>query len=183
MIGSPMNDTHHNDALLVLELRILMSTTAKILRHSLEQCLAEQGIEISALQYSILRSLTHEAHYTITELSRTYGLDPSTLVPAVDALERKGMITRQRDPDDRRRFPLSLTEVGHAFIQQIPIVGDDDPLLIGLRSLGPTDAHTLLNLTRALVRALPDGDDLLSAAQERLQAYRTAIDPKATDPS
>jgi DNA-binding MarR family transcriptional regulator len=33
-------------------------------------------------------------------------LDPSTLVPAVDALERKGLAMRGQDPNDRRRNPL-----------------------------------------------------------------------------
>lgn len=37
---------------------------------------------------------------------------PSTLTAIADGLEAKGLITRERDPDDRRAWQLRLTDTG-----------------------------------------------------------------------
>ncbi|MGH9414822.1 MAG: MarR family winged helix-turn-helix transcriptional regulator [Terriglobales bacterium] len=48
------------------------------------------------------------------ELAAICGLDPSSMVPVVDALERRGWIVRQRDPRDRRVHLVTLSTDGRA---------------------------------------------------------------------
>jgi len=46
------------------------------------------------------------------EVSRHLHLDPTIVVGLVDELETRGLLTRQRHPDDRRRSVLALTPAG-----------------------------------------------------------------------
>ncbi|MCW8842551.1 MAG: MarR family transcriptional regulator [Rhodobacteraceae bacterium] len=46
------------------------------------------------------------------EMAAEMQMLPSTLTAIADGLEGKGMITRERDPDDRRAWRLGLTEKG-----------------------------------------------------------------------
>lgn len=38
---------------------------------------------------------------------------PSSITAMADALEAKGLVVRQRDPDDRRAWQVQLTDAGH----------------------------------------------------------------------
>jgi DNA-binding MarR family transcriptional regulator len=42
------------------------------------------------------------------------GIDPSGLIATIDDLEERGWLERRRDPDDRRRNVVVLTEAGAA---------------------------------------------------------------------
>ena len=45
-------------------------------------------------------------------LAARLGLDPTLVVGLVDALEQRGLVTRTKDPADRRRNRLDLTDDG-----------------------------------------------------------------------
>jgi MarR family transcriptional regulator for hemolysin len=144
----------------VNELRILAAVVTKIAGRDLEQRLDAHGVGISGLQHGLLRLLSHN-DYTSSELSRKFILNPSTLVPAVDNLERKGLVKRGKDPKDRRRTPLSLTEAGRALVQQVPVVDSTDSLSRSLNALGSEDCRQLLLLLREVVQRLPEGAEIL----------------------
>jgi DNA-binding MarR family transcriptional regulator len=95
-------------------------------------------------------------------------LDPSTLVPAVDALERTGFATRGRDPNDRRRIPISLTERGAEFVACAPPVNGDAPLFHSLDLMGKEQRHQLLALLRELVSHMPEGEEILDSVSSRM---------------
>jgi DNA-binding MarR family transcriptional regulator len=122
-----------------------------------------------------MRALSVEEQ-TITELSDHLMLDPSTLVPAVDALERKGFAKRGKDPSDRRRIPISLTDSGTDLIQTIRILDEQDPLVQSLNALTAEQRQQLLVLLRELVQSLPEGEDLLEKAAARVH-FRGAGGP------
>jgi DNA-binding MarR family transcriptional regulator len=145
---------------------------------------------LSALQHTLLRLLSHRP-YTSSELSRKLHLDPATLVPVIDALERQGLVQRGRDPNDRRRQPLALTQSGADLLARLPIFDRSDALVVGLIALGDEPAQTLLQLLRELVGHMaPDADtsrELAATAHTardmfRAQAIQTASRPTlATD--
>jgi len=165
------NDIDSRTLTNVLELRVLLSSIWKSSVHHLEEHLAASGLDLTRLQHGVLHLVSVEGPQTISELSRKFGLDPSTLVPTVDALERKALIKRERDPNDRRRMPISLTEAGLEAIQAIRVVSEDDPIVAALQHLGTDNVEQLLSLLCQIIHRLPDGAQNIQNSQSRLTAY------------
>jgi DNA-binding MarR family transcriptional regulator len=168
IIGGQMTDEAIQQA--TLELKVLISIAWKASIIATEQWLAREGYDLTGLQAAVLRTVVHEGSSTISELSKRFSIDPSTLVPTVDAVERKGMLIRQRDPNDRRRVLLFPTDEGKKLAMRLPHIVDDDPLLVGLSALGEGDTKQLLHLLFQLISAMPEGEDWLKHAHSRLLA-------------
>ena len=49
------------------------------------------------------------------ELGEQLGIDRTTVVELIDDLERKGVVQRRRNPEDRRSYLLTLTPKGKTF--------------------------------------------------------------------
>ncbi len=160
-----------------IEIHILSAIMTKktILAMESQGFLAETGISLP--QFGVLRALYRSAR-TISELSRIIMVDPSTLVPVVDALERKGLAARGRDPQDRRRVPISLTQRGAEIAAKhpmsSPLAAGDNPLLKSITAMGPERAQQLLSLLREMVSFLPDGDDILQRVATRVSFHSPA---------
>lgn len=60
-----------------------------------------------------------ENRKSMTELSRDMLCDPSNITRVADIMQRKGLITRQRDEADRRVVWLELTAVGQSLIAEL----------------------------------------------------------------
>ena len=168
IIGLPLN-TERQQA---LEIRILTSIITKTVRQAMEQHMAEKGVSLSMLQFGILHLISHQT-CTSAEMSKRMLLDPSTLVPAIDGLVQKGYIRKDRDPHDRRRYLLQLTDTAHTFMSDMHAVTDDDPLLLALQQLGPDEAELLRGLLRKVVHSLPEGETILAEIQARMNPQST----------
>jgi DNA-binding MarR family transcriptional regulator len=154
-----------------LEIRVLSMSLFRVATRALEQHPQLAKEDITVLQYGVLRALCHKA-LTISELSQWLMVDPSTLVPVIDTLERKGMVKRQRDQSDRRRVPLSVTERGNAIVACVPAVDEGDPLVCSLRAMGEQDAGHFLRLMRELIRNIPEGEEILRRVSERVRLHQ-----------
>jgi DNA-binding MarR family transcriptional regulator len=147
-----------------------------------DQVLVEAGISMS--QFGVLRAL-RRSDRTISELSRILMVDPSTLVPVVDALEEKGLAVRGKDPHDRRRVPISLTRRGAEIATKQPMKGpfaaQENPLLRSVVAMGPERAQLLLTLLREMVSFLPDGDEILRRVTTRVHSPALAESPARED--
>lgn len=83
-------------------------------------------------------------------LGEALSLDPSNVVGLLNELEERGLITRQRDPADRRRHIVSLSAAGERELAASGAVLTDveDTLL---KALSPADRALLHDLlTRAI---------------------------------
>ena len=69
--------------------------------------LADAGLTYT--QYLVLLVLWEDEMATMGSLSGKMGLDSGTLTPLVKRLESKGLVTRNRDPQDERVVKLGLT--------------------------------------------------------------------------
>ena len=63
-------------------------------------------------QFQILALLQDHGGLAQGELVRTMGVDPSILVTLLNPLEAAGLVSRERDPGDRRRHLVTLTRRG-----------------------------------------------------------------------
>jgi DNA-binding MarR family transcriptional regulator len=70
--------------------------------------------ELTLPQYFLLRELYAEQGLTQRELSSRVGVLEPTIVATLDALERSGLILRERSSTDRRKVSVMLTPAGLA---------------------------------------------------------------------
>jgi len=75
---------------------------------------------LSPVQLMILQVLASERQLTASALSKRVSLTPATLSGQLDRLAERGLLSRQRDDQDRRRQWLLLTDEGRALQQQAP---------------------------------------------------------------
>jgi DNA-binding MarR family transcriptional regulator len=70
----------------------------------------EGGLTLS--QYGLLEPLADRADARVSELAEQAGIAPSTASRMLDALERRGIVARRRDAEDRRGVTVALTRTG-----------------------------------------------------------------------
>ena len=63
-------------------------------------------------EYAVLHQLAEAGAISQQALGRALRIHPSNLVGLIDELEGAELVTRRRDPDDRRRYLLELTAKG-----------------------------------------------------------------------
>ncbi len=73
---------------------------------------AMEPIGLTPRLWGMLNILEHEGGISQQQLGASIGIDPSSIVAAVDDLEARGLAERKRDPNDRRAYALHLTELG-----------------------------------------------------------------------
>ncbi|MEW5420314.1 MarR family winged helix-turn-helix transcriptional regulator [Amorphus sp. 3PC139-8] len=72
--------------------------------------LAKRGLTLA--QYLHMRVLYEEGALYQTEISSLLGIEKASSTSVLDNLDRSGLIERRRDPSDRRRLAVSLSEKG-----------------------------------------------------------------------
>ena len=73
---------------------------------------ALDGLGLNGRQLLVLTFTSGDEHLSQQMLSVRMGLDPTIIVALVDELEDRGLVARERDPDDRRRHRLRITAKG-----------------------------------------------------------------------
>jgi DNA-binding MarR family transcriptional regulator len=86
-------------------------------------------VDQSLRTYYVLALLSEDSGISQQEACDRTGLDRGDMVRLIDDLEARGHVKRSRDPDDRRRYQLSLTSRGrtaHKRCDQILAATTDD---------------------------------------------------------
>ncbi|WGT52623.1 MarR family winged helix-turn-helix transcriptional regulator [Thioclava nitratireducens] len=74
--------------------------------------------ELSMAQYIHLRTLKEEVRVSQSELSAQLGIEKASSTRVLDELAQRGLIRRERHKQDKRMLVVSLTEAGHAKIDE-----------------------------------------------------------------
>ncbi|RBY90524.1 MarR family winged helix-turn-helix transcriptional regulator [Blastococcus sp. TF02A-26] len=88
----------------------LLLRTAKAVARGLDDALAAAGG--SAATWQVLRAVRGTDARTQADLADVVGVRQPTLTHHLDGLERAGLVTRWRDPDNRRVQRVLLTAAG-----------------------------------------------------------------------
>jgi DNA-binding MarR family transcriptional regulator len=75
--------------------------------------------KISIAHWYYLRVLAQRGELNQLELSKRVGIASTTAVPALDSMEKRGLVTRTRDPKDRRKYYVSLTDDGRRLVDEL----------------------------------------------------------------
>jgi MarR family transcriptional regulator, organic hydroperoxide resistance regulator len=104
------------------------------------------GLGLTASEINALANLADGLGRSVSELGRATGSRPTTLTSVLDRLERRGHITRNPRPGDRRGVLIELTGPGRQAAATIrhTISG------IEQRALGPLPAEATAALRTAL---------------------------------
>ncbi len=91
-------------------------------------------LELSPADAGILRLLRTAAGISQQDLSSRLQIHPSRLVAILDNLERRLLVERKPNPDDRRLYSLHLTRDGGVMLQRVGTVAQEhqDALLSAL---------------------------------------------------
>lgn len=93
-----------------LPVGLLVSRTARALDRAFEAALAAVGGSTST--WLVLSSLKASPRRTQGELAEAVGVRQPTLSHHLDGLERAGLVTREREPGNRRVQRVAVTEAG-----------------------------------------------------------------------
>lgn len=125
---------------------LLRYINKKMQRHVMEQV---QDLNLTAPQIMVLRHVGREPGLSLSALSEELGLATSTVCGIVDRLERAGFLTRNTDPEDRRRIRLYLTPKTVALRDRVPALTAN--FLAGLMaSLPDTEINKILEALKTL---------------------------------
>lgn len=83
---------------------------ARVLARRFDDALRPAGLTNG--QFSMLMSMNRPGPVRMRDVAALLGMDRTTLTAALKTLEKRGLVTAEPDPDDRRGRLLVLTEAG-----------------------------------------------------------------------
>jgi DNA-binding MarR family transcriptional regulator len=93
------------------EIGVYIDRTYKVVRQDLINRFKKANIDITPEQWVVLSQLEKKTLSQVELASQSFK-DKHTVSRIIDLLQKKGFVDRTQDPDDGRRFVISLTELG-----------------------------------------------------------------------
>jgi DNA-binding MarR family transcriptional regulator len=143
-------DVAANETAVAARLRLVVMRLARRLRQ-------QAGPGVTPSQLAALSSIERLGPLTLGELSSVERVRPPTMTRIVAGLEDVQLVTRQRDPRDRRVARVGLTPQGQRFVERSR-TRKDAYLAAHLRSLTPADLTTLDRAASILERVMEDAE-------------------------
>jgi DNA-binding MarR family transcriptional regulator len=122
-----------------------------------------QVAELTLTQVSVLRTLLREGPQNAGRLGNSVGLSPTSVTRLVDRLERRGLVSRHRDSDDRRLVEVRLEPAGEAILSHAKLM-KGSAIHRAVESMSDTERRRLTAGLRHLVEL---ARSIASAEEER----------------
>ena len=100
-----------------LDVYIKLSRAAEAVNTRINQHLKAKNITIS--QFGALEAIYHLGPMHQNRLAEKILKSTGNLTLVIDNLEKRGLVTRERDPEDRRCITIDLTGSGRELIEQL----------------------------------------------------------------
>jgi len=107
---------------------------------------AYEELGLHPYHHAILAVLDEGSRETQGAIAETLGYDKGQLVGLLDELEEKGLVERQRDPNDRRRHVVHMTSAGRKTLERLRRLSArlEDEFLAELSDAERRQLHALL---------------------------------------
>ncbi|MFF4651726.1 MarR family winged helix-turn-helix transcriptional regulator [Streptomyces sp. NPDC001380] len=109
-----------------------------------------EELGLTPAQAGLLRLLAAAPGRSQKEIAADLGMPPSRFVPFADELDRRGLIERRRDPEDRRRHAVHLTPDGRDLLDRLARAGREHERQL-CRGLSDGEREQLLGLLDRVV--------------------------------
>jgi DNA-binding MarR family transcriptional regulator len=135
-------------------LKNLLYTLVRQAKADIEARFAAARVGVTPLQYGVLCA-ARNGKVTLNEMARTFVMRPPSLVPAVNFLERGGLIRRTGDARDRRKTILTITKKGLQLIKSVQLDDGKEGLSVAFKKLSAPKQKQLLILLQDLTANFP----------------------------
>jgi DNA-binding MarR family transcriptional regulator len=133
-------------------LSFLLKSTFALLEGTIEPALARLGI--NGREFGLLTLIEAEGPASQQQLASRIGVDRTTMVGLIDALEEKRLVERHRDPNNRRAYLVEVTVAGRkklrGALKAVELAEQE-----ALAPLSAADSATLTRTLQRLVEARP----------------------------
>lgn len=85
-----------------------------------------QVAELTLTQVQVLRALLRGGPQTLGKLGQANGLSPTSVTRIVDRLEKRALVSRRRESEDRRLVQVHLEPAGERLMREIRAVRGSD---------------------------------------------------------
>ncbi|HEX9887112.1 MAG TPA: MarR family transcriptional regulator [Longimicrobiales bacterium] len=107
--------------------------------------------DLTAPQFGVLEALHHLGPLSLGELAGKLLVTGGNVTYVMDRLEERGLVVRERSPEDRRVVEAKLTDAGRELITEV-FPGHTDFIKDLVGHLEPTDQEELRRLLKVLGR-------------------------------
>jgi len=135
-----------------------------------------EGLGICLSDFGVLEALLHKGPLPVNALGAKVLLTSGSMTAAVDRLERRSLVKRQGDPQDRRTRIVHLTARGRRMIRAM-FAEHQQAMERAVSALNPKERAMLLVLLRKLGR----GGEGLQGAERLLSEPGRKAAPAALD--
>jgi DNA-binding MarR family transcriptional regulator len=142
-------------------------------RRYLAEVLAEHDLLL--VHHAILCAVRDLGPRSQQEIANILDVDKSHLVHRIDQLEDRGLLRREPDRSDRRRYRVTLTPAGRRLVTRLQVAAEASQQQF-LTPLSAGERATLIDLLRRVVEA---NDELRFGADGDTLPARTADDDQA----
>jgi DNA-binding MarR family transcriptional regulator len=122
--------------------------------------------ELTLTQVRVLRRLAKEPR-SVGELGAGLGLTPPSMTRIVDRLEERKLITRRRDPTDRRKVVAAILPAGERLVTSVPLL-EKSAIRRAAETMGSSDRERIRaafeDFTRTVRSLEREADELTESA-------------------
>lgn len=131
----------------------LMEQVVKRYRQVAQQALRENNAGITVDQWVVLKQVSENNGCSQVEIGNSTVKDAPTTTRIIDQLTNKNLISKQLDPEDRRRYMVFITEKGRKLIERLlPVV--QAYRQIPVRDFSTAEERALTGLLQRMIRNL-----------------------------
>lgn len=95
----------------------LLGRTMKLIEFKIEDLLNEHGIDLSKMQYLVLKTIDENSGISQNKLAFFSNRDKSSLTRMISTLKRKNYIEKHTCEEDKRRNKIKLTPEGQKVLE------------------------------------------------------------------